>query len=166
MADMNWVDYAILGIIGLSALISLVRGFVRETVSLLIWVGAFVIAWTYFREMAAYLSGWIETPSLQLGVAFVLLLLVVLILGGLVGFLIGQLVDKTGLSGTDRLLGMVFGAARGAVLVSILVLLAGLTPFPQDPWWMQSLLIPHFQDLAIWLLSLLPPEVAEYFHFA
>ncbi len=165
MADMIWVDYAILGIIGLSALISLVRGFVRETVSLLIWVAAFVVAWTYFREMAAHLSGWIETPSLQLGVAFILLLLVVLILGGLVGFLIGQLVDKTGLSGTDRLLGMVFGAARGAVLVAILVLLAGLTPFPQDPWWMQSLLIPHFQNLAVWLLSLLPPEVAEYFQF-
>ncbi len=165
MADMIWVDYAILGIIGLSALISLVRGFVRETVSLLIWVAAFVVAWTYFREMAAHLSGWIETPSLQLGVAFILLLLVVLILGGLVGFLIGQLVDKTGLSGTDRLLGMVFGAARGAVLVAILVLLAGLTPFPRDAWWAQSLLIPHFQDLAVWLLSLLPPEVADYFQF-
>jgi membrane protein required for colicin V production len=165
MADISWVDYVIIGIVALSALISLVRGFVRETVSLLIWIGAFVVAWTYFRELAVYLSEWIEAPSLQLGAAFVLLLLAVLMLGGVVGFLIGQLVDKTGLTGTDRLLGMLFGAARGAVLVAILVVLAGLTPFPQDAWWRESALIPHFQNLALWLLSLLPPDVADYFHF-
>jgi len=165
MAELIWVDYVVLGIIGLSALISLVRGFVRETVSLLVWIGAFVVAWSYFRELATYLAEWITTPSIQLGAAFILLLLAVLILGGLLGFLVGQLVDKTGLTGTDRLLGMLFGAARGAILVAILVLLAGLTPLPQEHWWAQSLLIPHFQQLALWLLSLLPPEVAEYFHF-
>jgi len=162
---MIWVDYVILGIVGLSALISLVRGFVREAVSLIIWFVAFALAWSYFREFAQHLSPWVETPSVRLGLAFIILLVAVLIIGAIVGFLIGQLVDKTGLSGTDRLLGMVFGAARGAVLVAILVLLAGLTPFPQDPWWQQSQLIVHFQQLALWLLSLLPPEIAEYFRF-
>lgn len=162
---MVWVDYVIIGIIGISALISLVRGFVRESISLIVWVAAFALSWTYFRELSTHLAEWIHTPSLQLGLAFVLILLAVLILGGILGFLIGKLVDASGLSGTDRLLGMVFGAARGAVLVAILVLLAGLTPFPQDPWWMESQLIPHFQKLAVWLLSLLPPDIAEYFQF-
>ncbi len=162
---MIWVDYVIVGIIGLSALISLVRGFVREAVSLIIWFLAFGLAWTYFRELALHLAPWIETPSLRLGLAFIILLIAVLIIGAIVGFLIGQLVDKTGLSGTDRLLGMVFGAARGAVLVAILVLLAGLTPFPQDPWWQESRLIIDFQHLAVWLLGLLPPDIAEYFQF-
>lgn len=162
---MIWVDYVILGIIGLSALISLVRGFVREAVSLIIWFLAFALAWTYFREFALYLGQWIETPSVRLGLAFIILLIAILIVGAVVGYLIGQLVDKTGLSGTDRLLGMVFGAARGAVLVAILVLLAGLTPFPGDAWWQESRLIVHFQHLAVWLLSLLPPDIAEYFRF-
>jgi membrane protein required for colicin V production len=162
---MIWVDYVIIGIVGASALISLVRGFVRETVSLIVWVLAFAAAWAWFRELAAHLVAWVSTPSLRLGLAFVILLLVVLVLGGIVGFLIGQLVDKTGLSGTDRLLGMVFGAARGAVLVAILVLLAGLTPFPQGFWWHESRLIPHFQHLAVWLLGLLPPDIAGYFRF-
>jgi membrane protein required for colicin V production len=162
---MIWVDYVIVGIIGLSALISLVRGFVREAVSLIIWFLAFALAWTYFREFALHLTPWVETPSVRLGLAFIILLVTVLIIGAIVGWLIGQLVDKTGLSGTDRLLGMVFGAARGAVLVAILVLLAGLTPFPRDSWWQESQLIVHFQQLAGWLLSLLPPDIAEYFQF-
>jgi len=162
---MIWVDYVILGIIGVSALISLVRGFVRESLSLIVWVLAFGLSWTYFRDFSLQLAPWVETPSLRLALAFILILLAVLVIGGIVSFLIGQLVDKTGLSGTDRLLGMVFGAARGAVLVAILVLLAGLTPFPQDPWWRDSLLIAHFQQLSAWLLSLLPPDIAEYFRF-
>jgi len=162
---MIWVDLVIIGIIGLSALISLVRGFVREAVSLLVWFLAFGLAWTYFRELAPHLAQWISTPSVQLGAAFIILMVGALVVGGIVGWLIGLLVDKTGLTGTDRLLGMVFGAIRGAVLVAILVLLAGLTPFPGDPWWQQSQLIVHFQQLAGWLLSLLPPDIAEYFQF-
>ncbi len=162
---MAWVDYVIIGIIGISALISLVRGFVRESISLIVWVAAFALAWSYFQVLSVQLAEWIQTPSLQLGLAFILILLAVLIVGGILGFLIGHLVDATGMSGTDRLLGMIFGATRGAVLVAILVLLAGLTPLPQDPWWMESQLIPHFQNLVAWLLSLLPPDVAEYFQF-
>ena len=54
------------------------------------------------------------------------------------------------------LLGMVFGVARGALLVCALVLLAGLTPFPQDPWWQDSVLVPYFEELALWLKDLLP----------
>jgi membrane protein required for colicin V production len=162
---MIWIDYFIIGIIALSAVISRMRGFVREVVSLLSWVLAFGLAWGYFRTFSVHLRPWVETPSLQLGLAFLILFIAVLLLGGLAGFVLGQLVDKTGLSGSDRLLGMMFGAARGAVLVVILVLLAGLTPLPQDPWWHESHLVGEFQDLAGWLLSLLPPDVAKHFRF-
>jgi len=162
---MIWVDYLIIGIVGLSALISLMRGFVREAISLVTWILGFGIAWAYFRSSSVHLRAWVETPSLRLGLAFLILFLVVLILGGLVGFLVGQWVDKTGLSGSDQLLGMIFGAARRALLVAILVLLAGLTALPQDPWWQDSHLIVHFQRLAAWLLGLLPRDVAGYFRF-
>ncbi|MEW7979938.1 MAG: CvpA family protein [Candidatus Sedimenticola endophacoides] len=161
---MTWVDYVIIGILILSALISLVRGFVREALSLAAWVVAFWVAWTFFRELATRLD-WFTVPSVRLGAAFAILFIATLMVGALLNFLMGQLVDKTGLSGTDRLLGMFFGAARGAVLVAILVLLAGLTPFPNDPWWTQSHLIGYFQELAIWFKELLPPDIGERFNF-
>ncbi len=161
-----WVDYVIVGIILLSALISLVRGFVREALSLAVWVLAFWVSWTFFRELALYFEQWISVPSMRLGVAFVLLLVATLVLGGLVNYLVGQLVKKTGLTGTDRMIGMFFGIARGAVLVAIVVLLAGLTAIPSDPWWHESVLISYFQDLAIWLRDLLPPDIADKFKYA
>ena len=71
------------------------------------------------------------------------------------------MVEKTGLSGTDRMLGIIFGIGRGAVIVSVLVLLAGLTPVPQDPWWSQSTFIPHFESLALKIQELLPPDIAQ-----
>ncbi len=162
---MIWVDYVIIGIIVLSALISLVRGFVREALSLVTWVLAFWVAWTFFRELAVVLEPWIATHSVRLGIAFAGLVTATLIVGGIINYLIGQLVEKTGLSGTDRLIGVVFGGARGVVLVAILVLLAGLTPMPEDSWWKQSVLIPYFQDIAIWLKQFLPPDIAAKFRY-
>jgi len=161
---MIWIDYVILGIIGLSSIISLVRGFVNEALSLVAWVLAFWVAWTFFRELSVHLN-WFTVPSVRLGSAFLMLFLATLLVGALVNFLISQLVAKTGLSGTDRMLGILFGAARGAILVAILVLLAGLTPLPNDPWWAQSQLIVYFQELAVWLKDLLPDDIGEKFNF-
>lgn len=161
---MIWIDYVILGIIGLSALISLIRGFMREALSLAAWVLAFWVAWTFFRRLALQLD-WFTVPSVRLGAAFLILFLTTLMLGALVNYLVGQLVDKTGLSGTDRMIGILFGAARGAILVAMLVLLAGLTPLPNDPWWRESQLIGYFQELAIWLKQLLPADIGEKFNF-
>jgi len=161
---MIWVDYVIIGIISLSSLVSLLRGFMREAFSLAAWILAFWISWTFFRELAVHLV-WFDIPSVRLGAAFAILFILTLILGAMVNYLVGQLVEKTGLSGTDRMIGIFFGAARGALLVSVMVLLAGLTPVPNDPWWQQSLLIGYFQDLALWLKDLLPPDIASKFSF-
>ncbi|BAO44220.1 membrane protein required for colicin V production [Thiolapillus brandeum] len=160
-----WVDFIILGIIGLSALFSLWRGFIREAFSLAVWILAFWVSWTFFRDLSLHMEAYIQTPSVRLGVAFALLMILSLTLGGLINYLVIRLIKSTGLSGSDRFIGMFFGIARGVVLVSVLVLLAGLTPLPQDPWWNDSVLIPYFQELALWLRDLLPPEVADRFQF-
>jgi len=167
MADtqLTWIDFIILGIILVSALISLVRGFVREAFSLAVWVLAFWISWTFFRDLSLRMESIITTPSVRLGVAFVILMILSLTVGGLLNYLVIRLINSTGLSGSDRFIGMIFGIARGVLFMAILVLLAGLTPLPQDPWWQQSVLIPYFQELALWLKDLLPPEVAEKFQF-
>ncbi|MES9881015.1 MAG: CvpA family protein, partial [Sedimenticola sp.] len=162
---MIWIDYGIIGVIVLSSLISLVRGFVKEALSLAVWVLAFWVAWMFFRDLALHLE-WINLPSVRLIAAFALIFVATLIVGGMVNFLMCQLVEKTGLSGTDRLIGALFGAARGALLIAILVLMAGLTPFPNDPWWQESQLIAHFQELAIWLRGLLPADIGDRFNFA
>ncbi len=162
---MSWIDILIIGIILLSSTISLVRGFIGEALSLVTWVAGFWVAWFFFRPVAEYLVPWIDLPSIRLGVSYGLLLLATLIVGGLVNRFMGLLVDSTGLSGTDRLIGVFFGAARGVVVVAILVLLAGLTPMPNDPWWRESQLIPYFQEIALWLREFLPSDIASNFRY-
>lgn len=157
---LNWVDYCILGILGVSIVISLWRGFTREALSLAGWVLAVWVALTFSGQVEGLLHSQIATPSLRLLVAFAILFLLTLLVAGLINYLAVQLIKKTGLSGTDRVIGILFGLARGCVVVTVLVLLAGLTALPQDPWWRQSALLHYFQDLALWARNWLPPEIA------
>ncbi|HYN77456.1 MAG TPA: CvpA family protein [Lamprocystis sp. (in: g-proteobacteria)] len=156
---MNWVDIAIIAILLLSALIGLARGLVREVLSLGVWLAALGVAYYYHTTVAAALTAQITQPNVRLGVAFVGLILAVLILGSIVGWLLTALVDKTGLSWVDRLLGLVFGAARGGVLVAMAVFLAALTPLVDETWWQDSKAIAQSQVAANWMLGLVPPEI-------
>ncbi|HHJ14288.1 MAG TPA: CvpA family protein [Gammaproteobacteria bacterium] len=162
---MIWVDYFILAMIGVSALLSLWRGFVKEFLSLLTWVAALWVAMLFFDDLAGWLARWIDTPSARAVVAYAALFTATVLLGGLIGLLVGKLVEKSGLSATDRMLGVLFGVARGIVIVAVLVMLAGLTPVPRDPWWQESTLLPHFQDMALWLRSFLPAGIAGKIQF-
>jgi membrane protein required for colicin V production len=147
---MNWADWVIVALIAVSALISLKRGFVKEALSLLTWVAAFIIARLFADQLSVLLSGYIETPSARVVAAFVLLFVVVLFTGALVNNLIGMLIRATGLSSTDRVLGMAFGIARGCILVVVAVALLAMTPVIQDRWWSESSLIPHFRLMEHW----------------
>ena len=162
---MIWIDFVLLGIIGISMLLSLWRGFVKEAVSLASWIAALWVAMLFFHDLSTWLGRWIDTPSIRDVLGFGILFIATVLIGGMIGYLAGQLVSKTGLSATDRALGMVFGIARGIVIVAVMVMLAGLTTLPQDPWWRESLLLAHFQDVAIWLRGFLPDDVAGNIHF-
>lgn len=146
---MSIADGIILGIIALSAVVSLWRGFVREALSLLTWAAAFIVARLFSPQLDSYLVDTIEMPSLRMAVAFGLLFVAVLILGAIIGKLTHLLVKATGLSGTDRVLGMVFGALRGVLIVTVLVAL--FRPMiEEDPWWESSQLAPYFVGLEGW----------------
>ena len=153
--SLTWGDWAIVAIIAVSALISLTRGFVKEALSLLTWVIAGLVAWLFGGALAELLVPYIETPSLRVIAACSILFVMTLLLGGLVNYLISQLVKATGLSGTDRFLGMVFGAARGALLVVVAVGLLSLAPVEADAWWRESVVIPHFLLVADWSKNLI-----------
>ena len=139
-----------IGIIVISSLISLSRGFVKEALSLVTWIVAGAVAWMFGGALAEHFAPYIQLPSGRVIAACALLFVVTLLLGALVNFLISELVRVTGMSGTDRVLGMVFGGARGVLLVVLLVGLLSLAPVQQDPWWQQSVLMPHFLMVADW----------------
>lgn len=151
----TWVDWAFIAVVVISSLISLKRGFVKEALSLLTWIIAGVVAWMFGGALSHHLAGYISTPSFQVITACVILFVVTLLVGALVNFLVGELVRVTGLSGTDRFLGMVFGAARGGLLIVVLVGLLSLAPVQQDPWWRESTLLPHFLLVADWSKNLI-----------
>lgn len=152
---LTWVDWAIIAIIIISCLISLKRGFVKEALSLVTWIIAGVVAWMFGGALAQHLTDFIEMPSARIIAGCAILFVATLLVGALVNFLISELVRVTGLSGTDRFLGMVFGGARGALLVVVLTGLLSLAPVQQDPWWQQSSLIPHFLIVADWSKNLI-----------
>lgn len=147
------IDYIIVGIIVFSIIVSLLRGFVREVMSLASWIVAFLIASNFYMYLAGLLTS-IESLYIRNGTAIAILFVLSLIVGAIVNYVIGQLVDRTGLSGTDRVLGACFGFLRGVLIVAaILFFLDTFTGSNQTDWWKESKLIPHFGFIIEWFFQ-------------
>jgi membrane protein required for colicin V production len=151
----NEADWTILTVLGLSILLSLWRGFVREAISLAGWVAAFLIANMFTGEMAAFLAKWIENVTGRYIAAGAILFAGTLVLAGMMGKIGNQMVHATGLTVLDRLMGTAFGFARGIIIVLIVVyLLRHLAP-PQNLLWLdQAQLMPHVDMLGQWVQTL------------
>ncbi|MCP1065432.1 colicin V production protein [Serratia symbiotica] len=150
---MVWIDYVIIAPIGFSALMSLIRGFVREALSLLTWGCAFFVASHFYSYLAVYFTRF-EDALVQNGIAIVILFIATLIIGAMGNYVISSLVEKTGLSGTDQVLGICFGALRGVLIVAaILFFLDTFTGLSQSTDWKQSQLIPQFSYIIRWFFD-------------
>jgi len=145
---MVWIDFALAGLVLLSALVGIFRGFVKEALSLVVWVLAIWVAWNFAPTLADKLTPWLDDPILRVWAARAVALFSVLLAGALATSLIGLLVGHTGLTGTDRLLGMVFGVGRGVLLAAIVVVALQFAEFDQSPWWRESKLIPYAAPIA------------------
>ncbi len=161
--DLNWVDFAFLAIVAASAAVSLFRGFMREATSFAGLVAGLWAAFAFMDEVGDWFEPWIGNPSLRLGIGFVLVLVAVLVVAGILSRLFHLAVGAAGLTGIDRLLGVVFGAARGGLVAAALVLLAGGTGLPERDWWQDSALMPAFESVADEIRGLLPDDPFEYF---
>jgi len=162
---MNIVDSVILGVLLISTGISFMRGFMREILSLVAWIAAVWIAVAFTPQMSVFLTDQIANESVRLLAAFLGLFIATLIVGSLANYFIGQLVKKTGFSGTDRMIGLIFGFARGGVIVAVLIMVVGLTQVPSETWWKDSTLVQHFQPLTAWLGSNFPSDISTQFAF-
>lgn len=163
MESFNYIDIGIVILILLSAIVGFVRGFVREAISLATWIAAIAVAFIFFERLADRLPFNISNDLARLGISFVLLFLGVLILGSIINFLFNKAVHAIGLGGADRVLGGAFGVLRGALVVTLLVLLMGLglTTFTDSSLWKGSKLVPHFSQAADWIKREIPEDVAE-----
>ncbi len=162
---MTVFDYAVLLIIGLSVMLSIIRGAVREVLSLTAWVLAFWAAQTYTVEFAALLPENLSNPSLRLMTGFALVFLTVLVVMSLVAILCSKLVKASGLSVADRSLGAVFGVARGYLMVLILVLLGGFTSLPKQPMWKDALFSSQLERVATYVKTWLPEGLSKSINY-
>ncbi|WP_306396555.1 CvpA family protein [Telluria beijingensis] len=162
---MTIFDYLVLFVLIASVVISTLRGLVKEILSLLGWIVAFVVANAYGAQLAPLLPEVIPGATARLIVAFIALFLGVRILMGLLSLAIGALVEATGLSLADRGLGGLFGLARGIVIVLAGVILCGMTDIPRQPFWQDALLSPIAETGARTVKPFLPAAMAQHVNF-
>jgi len=160
---MQIVDGIILILVLLSVMFGIFRGFVKESISVTFWILAVWVAIKFSETASAYVPAGVDSPTIRLALAFGGLFVLTLIVGAIINQIVGLLVSKSGLSGTDRILGFMFGALRGFVLVTFLVLLAtSFSPgMKEKQWWQSSLALPYFDSLAEQLFTYLPVTAQE-----
>ncbi|MCR5536585.1 MAG: CvpA family protein [Succinivibrio sp.] len=163
------LDWIILGIIGLSSLFSIIRGFVKEAASIVAWLSAFVVAGRFYSVGAQYLT-FSDDALTRNVISAIVLFVVTLMIVGAIGSMIAKGIQKAGLSGFDRILGIAFGVARGVLIVAACVAVVqilfklNLFNFIQNfDWWKNSLFIPELQRLVSWFfvyLGTTPENIA------
>jgi membrane protein required for colicin V production len=162
---MTSFDYFVLIVVGASILLSVMRGLVKELLSILAWILAFIVAKFYTLELAHILPSNIPSEELRYLAAFVILFLATLLICTLLAIALSQVIKVAGMGWLDRILGGVFGLLRGVFVVSILVMLCGLTHLPQHPAWRSALLSAPLEALVGKILPWMPAAVAEKIRF-
>ncbi len=160
-------DLVILGIFALSALISFMRGFFREAMSLAIWGGAVIITLAYTDRFATLLAiERVESQQARATISAVVLFAGTLLAGNLINWVLGRIMARKTLSIADRVIGVIFGMVRGLIIVTLLVMAGNLVPeLKQEPWWTESTLLPKIQPMAQFVHARLPEEIGQHFDF-
>ena len=157
---MTWFDYAVLAILGLSFLVGVLRGLMRELISLAGWIAAFVLATLFSGEAARWMPESLG-PLLAGLLAFLAVFVGVLLVALFAGLIVSLLVRAAGLGLADRMLGGVFGLVRGVVILLVAVMLGGLTPLPREAPWKQAVFSGPIETAVLMLRPFLPEGLAQ-----
>lgn len=162
---MTAFDYIVLAIIGLSVFLSIMRGMVKEVLSFVGWVAAFLVAKTYTVQLVPLLPKAIPTETLQYLAGFVILFLATLLISSLLAIALSQIFKTAGLGWVDSALGAVFGTLRGILIVGVLVLLGGLTDLPKEPVWRSAMFSAPLEAMVINAFPWMPKAMVDHVKF-
>ncbi len=159
---MTGVDVLIVLILLGSTLVGLLRGFVREAVSVAFWILGIWAAWRFGPLVEPHLGGLLADPQVAPWVGRLAILVAVLLTGWLIGLLLGHFLNGMGLRPVDRMIGLIFGIVRGAVLVGLLVIGGELLHLNHEDWWSRSKLIPYGETAGDWLRAMVGERGAPW----
>lgn len=158
---MTTFDWVVVGIVAVSAAIGAWRGLVGEALAILAWVLALIAAWLFGASVGSALFAGVSDPTLRMLAGFGAVILLVLVAMALLKLLLRKILQALGLSLTDRLLGVLFGLARGLAIVLLLVMVGGLTSAPRMSWWKEARLSPPLEIIVLAARPMLPPDLAK-----
>lgn len=159
-------DYVVIGIVALSLILGLWRGVVSELIALAAWILAFMASLEFGTQAGQQLFAGIADPALRALAGCAAVFIGVLVVMSLVRLAVRSMVKALGLSLSDRLLGMVFGLARGVLVVLVLVAAGGLTSAPQQAWWKQAALAQPLETAVLVAKPWLPVDLAKRIRFS
>ena len=164
---MTGFDYAIIAILAASVLLGAWRGMVSEVMALGAWVVAFLIARQWGEQVGTQLlAPYLTVPFWQVAGGWILLFIVALLVTSIFRVLIRKTLHAIGLGFFDRTLGMVFGGARGILVVLLLVAIGGMTKLPEESWWRQARLAPLAEQGVTLIKPWLPDDLAKHIAYA
>ena len=159
---MTGFDFVLLAILVASVVLGLIRGLVKEVLSLAAYGLAFLAAIWWGPVVNDRLEPWISQPFLRMGAAYVGVFVVVLLTIGLFNMTLTAMIRATGLTPADHGLGAVFGLLRGVLFVLLLVIVAGYTPLPHEPWWKNAMFSGRVVAAIQQIKLRVPPPVDQW----
>ena len=157
---MTWFDYAVIAVVGLSVMLAVFRGVVRELAAIAGWAAAFILSGLFAHDLAQWLPVALS-PMLKAVIAYLVIFLGVLLLSGIAGLTLTRLFHAAGLGFADRAVGALFGLMRGVLIVFVGVMLAGLTGLPREPFWREAALSGPVETAVLAAKPVLPKELAQ-----
>jgi len=161
LIDLTIIDFAIIAIVLISVIIGLFRGFVKEALSITVWILSVFVSLKFYGEISGYFTGVTDNSTIRSGISISIIFIACLIIGSIISHLVSLLVKSTGLGGTDKLLGVIFGFLRGGLIAAAIMLIVSYTEFSKNPMWADSFLTKQMQPVVNWLDSFIPEKVKQ-----
>ena len=145
---MNWLDLLLLGLVVFSTIAGLMRGLLREVITLVTWITAVWVAWKFAALLEPHLGGTLAYESVRTWAARAIIFIAVVLVGSGVALIVNHFVRLSLFSGTDRACGAVFGLLRGCVMAGLFVIFCHAVRLDEEPWWRSSMMVPYAEHSA------------------